>query len=92
MKQDRVSNQDSQIVEISGKVTGINNRCNSDGMCSVTLDNKAEIITSCGLTAKGTCASYDQSKLSIGQTIKAKVRKQDNHYYNLECKGCTITP
>jgi len=76
---------------ISGRITKINNDCNADGICSVTLDNTKTIITGCGLSPTGTCKTYDQqSKLKYGQHIKATVIKREAGTYDLECESCTI--
>ena len=84
------SKQGTDVVNLRGTVTNINNGCWADGTCSITLDNTKTIITGCGLRADNTsCAAYDQSRLHIGDKVAAKVLKADESY-NLECQGCTI--
>jgi len=77
---------------INGIITNISNQCHVDGTCSVTLDGYKTIVTGCGLTANGrTCKTYDQTKLQVGQRVKATVVGGDN-YYSVECDSCTILP
>jgi hypothetical protein len=76
---------------ISGRVTSISNGCWADGICGVTLDDSKSIVTGCGLMPDGkTCKTYDQSKLRIGQQVKATVIKTEEGRYNLECDSCKI--
>jgi flagellar basal body-associated protein FliL len=76
---------------ISGKVDGVSNQCQADGICGVTLDNGKTIITGCGLMAGGkTCKTYDQTKLKYGEHIEATVVQTETDTYTLECDTCTI--
>lgn len=88
---DRNKEEGTQV--LVGRVTHISNECWVDGICSITLDNSESIITGCGLMRDGnTCAVYDQSKLHIGQKVKAIVTKSelDQDQYGLDCYTCTI--
>jgi len=85
------SKLNSATLSFTGKVTHINNECYVDGTCSLTIDNKIIVITGCGLTANGsTCASYDQSKLKLGDKISVKAQKEKGTY-TLNCEGCGIS-
>ncbi|HWB39091.1 MAG TPA: hypothetical protein VG604_02500 [Candidatus Saccharimonadales bacterium] len=88
-----VQKRNTGTLEITGRIEAIDNGCNLDAECSITLDDGSWIITDCGLTTDAaTCNNFDQSKLRIGQTVRARVHKVSNDKYDIFCAGCGIYP
>ncbi len=87
----RANSAPSAPQTVSGRVTSISNQCQTDGVCSVTLDGSTVIVTGCGLLANGkTCKTFDQSTLRVGQQVQATVIKGKSGQYSLDCSSCTI--
>jgi hypothetical protein len=78
--------------EFQGKVTAINNGCNHDDACSVTVDGKT-IITGGGLSVNDQANTYGvvDADLGIGDKVKVKALNKDAALTLQGCSDCYIT-
>jgi hypothetical protein len=85
------SNQGTLTV-FQGKVTGINNGCNHDDVCSVTVEGKT-IITGGGLTSNEQTNTYGivDADLNIGDEVKVRARNTSSGMTLQGCSDCYIT-
>lgn len=79
-------------VQINGRITNVNNACFSDGTCTITIDNRDTIITSCpnGIGDDGLVCGLDNNNLKLGDKVETHVRKTKSGY-DIQCSGCYIT-
>jgi|GEM_PF-1534619 len=86
-------NQDQgAFAEFQGKVTAINNGCNHDNVCSVTVNEKP-IITGGGLSVNEQSNTYGvvDADLAIGDKVKVKALNKDRGMTLQGCNDCYIT-
>jgi len=80
------------FAEFEGKVTALNNSCNHDDVCSVTVDGKP-IITRNGLSANEQSNTYGvvDADLAIGDKVKVKAVNKGGGMTLQGCSDCYIT-
>lgn len=83
-----------EIVEFKGPISRINNGCEADGGCSITVDGKL-IATGSGMTANGP-TSYGNLGLRAnrgfteGQIVTVRAMKSGGNYTLGGCPECYI--
>ncbi len=80
----------------SGTITSMNNGCESDGSCSITVDKKV-VITGGGLAATEAQNTYGNlgrnggnSRFKVGQMVEVYALTTDSGYTLQACSSCYV--
>lgn len=86
----------ASVATFSGLITNINNGCDSDGACSITVDGKI-VITGGGLAATQVENTYGNlglnggnSHFKIGQKVSVKALNTNYGYTLQTCSDCYV--
>jgi hypothetical protein len=91
-KQPTTQQQVQKYAMLEGTVTGRNNGCAHDDICTVSVDNKV-IVTGGGLMADANANIYGitDADLRIGDKVSVKALSTDHGLTLQGCRECYIT-